>query len=227
MKPEDTEPQGGGKRPQDHTGNNLTGARTLSSLQELRAAVNECKRCPLWKAATQGVPGEGLVPSALMLVGEGPGDSEDLRGQPFVGPAGGVLDQALHAAGLDRRSVYISNAVKHFKFESRGKRRLHIKPSTGEIEACRWWLAEELRLVGPKLVMALGATAARAILGQPVTVSQTRGVPTRLSASAHLWVTIHPSLLLRITDEAQRHKEFDRFVQELKDALAWIAKNPS
>jgi DNA polymerase len=212
-------------RARDDEAGALTGARTLRSTDELRAAVNECKRCSLWKSATQGVPGEGPAPAALMLVGEAPGDSEDLQGHPFVGPAGAMLDRALQDAGLSRQTVYISNAVKHFKFEPRGKRRLHIKPSASEIEACHWWLAEELRLVAPKLVMALGGTAARALLGHPVTVSQMRGSPTPLSPTAHLWVTIHPSLLLRIPDDAQRRREYERFVQELKDATVWVEKN--
>jgi DNA polymerase len=142
-----------------------------------------------------------------------------------VGPAGAVLDRALYDAGLSRDSVYITNSVKHFKFEPRGKRRLHIKPSASEIEACHWWLSEELRLVAPKLVMALGGTAARALLGHAVTVSQVRGAPMRLTATAHLWVTIHPSFLLRIPDDAQRRSEYARFVQELHDALEWIAKH--
>jgi uracil-DNA glycosylase len=203
----------------------LTGARTLMSLTELRGAVNDCRRCTLWKSTTQAVPGEGVASSRLMLVGEAPGDSEDLQGHPFVGPAGAILDRALQDAGLGRDSVYITNSVKHFKFEPRGKRRLHIKPSASEIESCHWWLAEELRLVAPKLVMALGGTAARALLGHPVIVSQLRGSPTRLSSTAHLWVTIHPSFLLRITDDAQRRAEYARFVRELKDAIAWIAKH--
>ncbi|MGA9370060.1 MAG: UdgX family uracil-DNA binding protein, partial [Steroidobacteraceae bacterium] len=192
---------------------------------ELRGAVDACRRCMLWKAATHGVPGEGLAASRLMLVGEAPGDSEDLQGHPFVGPAGAILDRALQDAALGRESVYITNAVKHFKFEPRGKRRLHIKPSASEIEACHWWLGEELRLVAPKLVMALGGTAARALLGHPVIVSQLRGSPTRLSATAHLWVTIHPSFLLRITDDVQRRSEYARFVKELKDAVAWIERH--
>ena len=203
----------------------LTGARTLVSLEELRSAVNECRRCTLYQSTTQGVPGEGIAPSRLMLVGEAPGDSEDLQGHPFVGPAGAILDRALKDAGLGRGSVYITNAVKHFKFEPRGKRRLHIKPSASEIEACHWWLGEELRLVAPKLVMALGGTAARALLGHPVIVSQLRGAPIRLSATSHLWVTIHPSFLLRVPDDAQRRSEYARFVKELKDALAWIARH--
>ena len=162
-----------------------------------------------------------------MFVGEAPGDSEDLQGHPFVGPAGAVLTRALHDAGLERHTVYVSNAVKHFKFEPRGKRRLHIKPSATEIEACHWWLDEELRLVSPKLVIALGGTAARALLGHPVTVSQVRAAPMRLNAATHIWVTIHPSFLLRIPDDAQRRAEYARFVQELRDASAWISRTAS
>ena len=225
MTTEDPEPLARRARVGREEEGGLTGARTLVSLGELRGAVNECRRCTLWKATTQGVPGEGAVPARLMLVGEAPGDSEDLQGHPFVGPAGAILDRALHDAGLGRESVYITNAVKHFKFEPRGKRRLHIKPSASEIEACHWWLGEELRLVAPKLVMALGGTAARALLGHPVIVSQLRGAPIKLSAASYLWVTIHPSFLLRVPDDAQRRNEFARFVRELKDALAWIEKH--
>jgi uracil-DNA glycosylase len=223
MKSEDSEPAGQGQRATAQgTESGLTGARTLTSISELRPAVNECRRCMLWKSATQAVPGEGLAPSPLMLLGEAPGDSEDLQGHPFVGPAGAVLDRALKDAGLSRQTVYISNCVKHFKFELRGKRRLHIKPSATEIEACHWWLTEELRLVQPKLVMALGGTAARALLGHPVIVSQVRGTPAKLSASTAVWVTIHPSFLLRVPDENQRRIEYERFVKELRDALEWI-----
>jgi len=136
-----------------------TGTRHLNSIEELRTAVNECRRCPLWRPATQGVPGEGRAPAELMLVGEAPGDVEDEVGRPFAGPAGAVLDRALHEAGINRKTVFVSNAVKHFKFEQRGKRRLHMKPNAGEIKACNWWLAEELKLVRPKLVIALGDCA--------------------------------------------------------------------
>lgn len=223
MTSEDIEPLGRQTRPAE--ANAPTGARTLSSLAELREAVNGCRRCELWKAATQGVPGEGGLASSLMLLGEAPGDSEDLQGHPFVGPAGAMLDRALQDAGLSRETVYISNAVKHFKFEPRGKRRLHIKPAASEVQACGWWLSEELRLVAPKLVMALGGTAARALLGRPVIVSQLRGSPTRLSPTLHLWVTIHPSFLLRIPDEKRRHSEYQRFVRELTDARAWVTQH--
>ena len=203
----------------------LTGARTLKSTCELPQAINACKRCSLWKSATQGVPGEGKAPSGLMLVGEAPGDQEDLQGHPFVGPAGAMLERALEEAGMDRKSVYITNAVKHFKFEPRGKRRLHVKPSAGEIEACKWWLEQEMRLVSPKLVIALGATAARALLGRVVTIAQTRGSALPLSDTTDLWVTIHPSFLLRIPDERRRRAEYQRFVQELTEAHRWVNGN--
>jgi uracil-DNA glycosylase family protein len=198
--------------------------RKLTSTRELPEAVNACRRCGLWKTATQGVPGEGKAPSGLMLVGEAPGDSEDLQGHPFVGPAGAMLDRALEEAGMDRKSVYVTNAVKHFKFEPRGKRRLHVKPGAVEIQACNWWLEEELRLVSPKLVIALGATAARALLGRVVTIAETRGTPLPLNETTSLWVTIHPSFLLRIPDEERRHAEYKRFVEELTEAHRWIGK---
>jgi len=202
----------------------LTGAKTLTSTRELPDAVNSCRRCELWRSATQGVPGEGQAPCGLMFVGEAPGDSEDLKGHPFIGPAGAMLDRALEEAGMDRKSVYVTNAVKHFKFEPRGKRRLHVKPSVEEIHACNWWLTEELRLVSPKLVIALGATAARALLGRVVTIAQTRGSPIRLSDTTHLWVTIHPSFLLRIPDEDKKRAEYERFVQELTAANRWVSQ---
>jgi uracil-DNA glycosylase family protein len=209
----------------DPQANSLTGARSVASIDDLPQAVNACRRCDLWRSATQGVPGEGRSPSGLMLIGEAPGDSEDLKGHPFVGPAGGMLDRALQDAGMDRASVYVTNAVKHFKFEPRGKRRLHVKPSVSEIQACRWWLEEEIRLVAPKLIIALGATAARAILERTVTIAQTRGSPIPLPGGVYLWVTIHPSFLLRIPEEARKVAEYQRFVKELTEAHRWIAKN--
>ena len=227
MKPEDEQPSTRAKthvKGEDGT-QALTGARSLQSISELPEAIDACRRCTLWKTATHGVPGEGKAPSGLMLVGEAPGDSEDLKGHPFVGPAGAMLDRALVDAGMDRRSVYVSNAVKHFKFEPRGKRRLHVKPSAVEIEACKWWLEEELRLVSPKLVIALGATAARALLGRVVTIAQTRGSPIKLNDTMRLWVTIHPSYLLRIPEESRKRAEYQRFVHELTDAHRWINAN--
>jgi uracil-DNA glycosylase len=205
----------------------LVEGRVLGSLKELRKATNECRRCPLWRFATQGVPGEGPVPSSLMLVGEQPGDQEDVAGKPFVGPAGAILDRALYEAGIDRDKIYVTNAVKHFKFEPRGKRRLHAKPNTQEIQACNWWLAQELEHVKPRLIIALGATAARAVLGRTVTISSHRGVATSLADDRDAWVTVHPSYLLRIPDEVQRRAEYARFVQELEAAREWLQARPS
>jgi DNA polymerase len=199
--------------------------RHLNSLEELREAVNACRRCQLWRHATQGVPGEGPAPAEMMLVGEQPGDAEDKEGRPFVGPAGAILDRALHEAGIERKNVYVTNAVKHFKFEPRGKRRLHVAPNVGEIEACRWWLTEELKFVMPKLVIALGGTAARGVLGHSVTVSAMRGLPTPFSGTTHAWVTVHPSYLLRIPDDAQRRAEYARFVDDLEAAKDWVQKH--
>ena len=198
--------------------------RHLNSLSELREAVNACKRCALYRNATQGVPGEGPEKAELMLVGEQPGDSEDLEGHPFVGPAGAILDRAMRDAGIERKDVFVSNAVKHFKFEPRGKRRIHSKPNAGEIEACRWWLTEELKFVQPQLVIALGATAARSLLGHPVTVASMRGLPTPFTDAAHVWVTIHPSYLLRIPEQSQQRAEYSKFVQDLEGAGAWLKR---
>jgi len=199
--------------------------RHLNSLAELREATNACRRCTLWRDATQGVPGEGRERVQLMLVGEEPGDAEDQVGRPFVGPAGAILDRALHDAGIDRRAVYLTNAVKHFKFEARGKRRLHVTPNVPEIEACRWWLTEEIKFVAPQLIVALGGTAARSLLGHSVTVSSMRGLPTPFMGKTHMWVTVHPSYLLRIQDDSQQRAEYGRFVQELEDAQAWVARH--
>jgi len=199
----------------------------LHSLQELRSAVNACRRCGRWEHATQGVPGEGAAHAPLMLVGEVPGDAEDLAGHPFVGPAGALLDRALVEAGLERTETYVSNAVKHFGFELRGKRRLHMKPSISEIKACSVWLAEELRLVKPRLVVALGSTAARALLGKAVTITSLRARALALPppSSAHAWVTVHPSFLLRMPDENTRHEEQRRFIEDLRRAAAWLREH--
>jgi uracil-DNA glycosylase len=186
--------------------------------------VNACKRCGLWRNAMQGVPGEGPRKADVMLVGEQPGDQEDETGHPFVGPAGMILDRALKEAGITRKDVFVSNAVKHFKFEPRGKRRLHMKPNAEEIQACRWWLAEELKFVEPKIVVALGATAARSLLGRTVTVSSMRGLPTPFMETMHLWVTVHPSYLLRIPDHSAQRAEYAKFVHDLEGAAAWIKR---
>jgi uracil-DNA glycosylase len=194
------------------------GAFSPSNLVELGAAVQACRRCELWRHATQGVAGEGPRQAPLMLVGEQPGDQEDLQGRPFVGPAGAVLDRALAEAGLDREALWLTNAVKHFKFEPRGKRRIHAKPDAGEIEACRWWLDHELKLVRPKAVVALGATAGRAVFGRPMTVASARGRPMMLKSGAAGLLTVHPSYLLRLRDAADKARAFDLLVADLRAA---------
>ena len=197
-----------------------------SGLVALRREAEGCRRCPLYKDATRTVFGEGKPGAALMLIGEQPGDREDLAGRPFVGPAGGVLDRALADAGWNREAVYVTNAVKHFKFRMRGKRRLHQKPDAYEIERCRWWLDRERVLVAPRLMLALGATAARALLGRTVTISRTRGKVIELTEpAAPLMVTVHPSYLLRIRDARDKELEYGRFVADLAAAKAWLKEN--
>jgi len=197
-----------------------------SGLAALRREAEGCRRCPLYKDATRTVFGEGKPGAALMLIGEQPGDREDLAGRPFVGPAGGVLDRALADAGWNREAVYVTNAVKHFKFRMRGKRRLHQKPDAYEIERCRWWLDRERVLVAPRLMLALGATAARALLGRTVTISRTRGKVIELTEpAAPLMVTVHPSYLLRIRDARDKEIEYGRFVADLAAAKAWLKEN--
>jgi uracil-DNA glycosylase len=187
-------------------------------LAKLADDVDACRRCPLWRNATQGVAGEGRARAVVMMVGEQPGDKEDQAGHPFVGPAGRVLDQAIKDAGLARKAVYITNAVKHFKNEPRGKRRIHKKPNTTEIEACRWWLDQEMALIHPEVIVALGATAARAILRRPVKIGQTRGKPVETEAGASIFVTIHPSYLLRLRDAVSRQAQYRAFVADLRRA---------
>ncbi len=176
-----------------------------------------CRRCALWEPATQTVFGEGPADARMMMVGEQPGDQEDLAGRPFVGPAGKLLDRAIIEAGIDRRTVYVTNAVKHFKFEPRGKRRIHQKPDQSEIVACSGWLSAERRIVAPVLLVMLGATAARAVLGRTVTISRERGRPIALDNSQGL-VTVHPSYLLRLPDEEAKIREYAAFVADLRQA---------
>ncbi|WP_448580430.1 UdgX family uracil-DNA binding protein [Thermaurantiacus sp.] len=192
-------------------------APTLARLAE---SARDCSLCPLHGPATQTVFGEGPADARLMLVGEQPGDMEDLEGRPFVGPAGKLLDRALAEAGIDRTRCYVTNAVKHFKFEARGKRRIHQSPSPAEIEACRWWLDQELDLVAPALVLLLGASAARAVLGRPVTVGRERGRPIPLGARRTAFLTVHPSYLLRIESQEVAEAEYGRFVADLQAARA-------
>jgi uracil-DNA glycosylase len=192
--------------------------KPVKSLKALAAAEADCTRCPLYKNATQAVPGEGPGHAAFMLVGEQPGDKEDLAGKPFVGPAGHLLDQALADAGIERDETYITNAVKHFKHEMRGKRRLHKRPNNYEIERCKIWLDNERSLVKPATVIALGVTAARSLTGKTVTISKLRKTPLTLADGTMLVVTVHPSALLRIEDEADKHAAYRDFVADLKAA---------
>jgi probable DNA metabolism protein len=193
-----------------------------ATLTEARAAALHCRRCPLWETATQTVFGEGPEGARLMLVGEQPGDREDLAGVPFVGPAGKMLDRALEEAGIPRREVYVTNAVKHFKFEPRGKFRLHKTPDAPEIAACRWWLETERALVQPRLTVALGASAAQALIGRKVTIGRERGRLGALPDGGALWITVHPSYLLRLPDEVARAREYERFVADLGSAWTWL-----
>lgn len=197
------------------------GGDVIAAWHALQQEAVGCALCPLHANATQTVFGQGPVDAALMFVGEQPGDQEDLAGEPFVGPAGQVFDRALTAAGIDRAQTYVTNAVKHFKFEPRGKRRIHATPTVGEISACRWWLEQERALIKPRLTIALGATAARALLGRPVTISRERArlidLPGQGGAA---WITVHPSSILRLPDEQAREPAFRQFVDDLAAAKA-------
>jgi DNA polymerase len=186
------------------------------SIATIADDAKDCRRCPLYRFATQTVFGEGPVHAPVMLVGEQPGDQEDLQGRPFVGPAGRILDRALADAGVKRSRVYVTNAVKHFKFEPRGKRRLHKKPNAGEIEACKWWLDQELDIIKPALTVALGATAARALAGRAMPINASRGHLVEFRDGLPGLVTIHPSFLLRMPDPDVKEQEYRRFVQDLR-----------
>jgi uracil-DNA glycosylase len=187
----------------------------VTSLKELRAEAAGCRACPLWKTGTQTVFGEGSARATVMLVGEQPGDQEDKAGRPFVGPAGRVLDEALEAAGIDRGSAYVTNAVKHFKWEARGKRRIHAKPSWSEVAACSRWLDAELEAVRPPVLVCLGATAAQALLGRDFRVTRQRGTWVESDLAEHVTATIHPSAILRQRTDEDRHKEMEAFVNDL------------
>ena len=197
----------------------------IKTLAQLRVAEAECTRCPLYKDATQVVPGEGPSHAKFMLVGEQPGDKEDLAGKPFVGPAGRILDQALEDASIPRKETFVTNAVKHFKHEMRGKRRLHKRPNAYEIERCKWWNDVERLIVKPEIVVALGATAARSLIGRVVTITKVRGAPIDLHDGSRLVVTIHPSALLRTQDEAEKRQKYQEFVKDLKAAARLVFKS--
>src|SRR5689334_6551902 len=186
------------------------------TLPKLRAAAAGCRACPLWENATQTVFGAGSSRSAVMLVGEQPGDREDREGAPFVGPAGRILDEALALARIDRRAAYVTNAAKHFKWEPRGNRRIHAKPSWGELAACRPWLEAELAVVRPRVLVCLGATAAQSLLGRQFRVTKQRGEWLDSDLADRVTATIHPSAILRQRDDESRHKEMQAFVKDLK-----------
>jgi len=193
---------------------------SVKSLRQLAEAEETCTRCPLYRDATQAVPGEGPGHAPFMLVDEQPGDKEDLAGKPFVGPAGRLLDQALQDAGIKRTESFVTNAVKHFKHEMRGKRRLHKRPDNYEIERCKIWLDLERSLVKPDTIVALGVTAARSLTGRTLTIGRVRGRPIAMADGTRLMVTIHPSALLRIEDDDERHAAYQSFVADLKAARA-------
>ena len=193
------------------------------TLNTLKRAVQDCKGCSLWQHATQAVLGEGTTKAQLMFVGEQPGDQEDQQGRPFVGPAGRLLDKALEEAGIDRQAVYVTNAVKHFKFTPQGKRRIHKKPNAGEIAACKPWLEAELESAQPRMLICLGATAAQALLGRSFRVTRDRGRLIDSPLAPMVLATIHPSAILRAADDESRQVEMKRFVEHLQvaaDALA-------
>lgn len=186
------------------------------TLQSAREAAKHCRACDLWKRGTQTVFGEGASHARVLFIGEQPGDKEDLEGRPFVGPAGAMLDKALVEAGIDRKQTYVTNAVKHFKWEPRGKRRIHKKPNSLEIAACRPWLDVEIELVKPEVVVCLGATAARSLLGRSFRVTQQRGQLMPFSTAPFVLATVHPSSILRAPDEESRHREYELFVNDLR-----------
>jgi uracil-DNA glycosylase len=193
------------------------------TLEGVRAVAAGCKACDLYKRGTQTVFGEGPKRAEIMLVGEQPGDAEDLAGHPFVGPAGKLLDRALAEAGIDRHVVYVTNVVKHFKWEPRGKRRIHAKPNAGEISACRPWLETEIALLRPRVLICLGATAAQALLGKTFRVSKQRGEFVESSLAPLVTATVHPSSILRAPDEEARRAEMGQFVADLKRVASALA----
>lgn len=197
-----------------------------ASLDQVRQSAAGCKACDLWKLGTQTVFGEGARHAKVMFVGEQPGDKEDLAGRPFVGPAGAVLDKALAAAGIAREDIYITNAVKHFKWEPRGKRRIHKKPNALEVAACRPWLDAEIELTKPEVVVVMGATAAQALLGKNFKVTQERGKLLDSDLAPTVIATVHPSSILRAPDDEARHAEMARFIDDIRVVAGAIQKRP-
>jgi uracil-DNA glycosylase family protein len=197
-----------------------------ATLASLREAASGCRACPLWESGTQTVFGEGAAGARVMLVGEQPGDREDVEGRPFVGPAGRLLDKALEEAGIDRTAVYLTNVVKHFKWEARGKRRIHKRPNADEVAACRPWLEAEIETVRPEMVVCLGATAAQALLGSSFRVSRQRGQFVESLLGPILTATVHPSSILRAPDEAAREAEYQAFVRDLRAIAEALEAGP-
>ena len=204
-------------------GDAFAGTEPPLDLAAVSAGISLCRRCPIGCNGTRAVPGEGPHRASVMIVGEQPGDHEEEQGRPFVGPAGQLLDQALASAGIDRSSVYLTNAVKHFKFTQQGTRRLHQNPSASEIDMCRWWLERERELVQPRLILTLGASALRGITGRSQSVQQSRTAPRKLADGTQLWSTVHPSYLLRL-DGLGRRKEAQRFAADLAQVSEQIAQ---
>jgi len=206
------------------------GAGRERTLDDLRASARGCRACPLWRRATQTVFGAGAAHARLVLVGEQPGDEEDRQGLPFVGPAGRLLGEALAAAGIDRGETYVTNAVKHFKWEpaeGRGKRRIHKKPNAAEVRACHPWLQAEIAAIRPEVIVCLGATAAQALLGAAFRVTKQRGLPLAFGAGARIVATVHPSAILRAPDSETRRIEMQRFVADLRVARDLLTARPS
>jgi uracil-DNA glycosylase family protein len=204
----------------------MASGRPDDKIENLRREAASCRACPLWKDATQTVFGEGPADAEIMFVGEQPGDREDSEGRPFVGPAGRLLDKALAEAGVDRRRVYVTNAVKHFKFEPRGKRRLHKRPNASEIKICRHWLFDEIEAIRPGLVVALGATAALSLAGRALRVQTNRGAIFNMENGLRIFVTIHPSALLRLRDEEEKRSGYASFVNDLR-SIERLAEPPA
>lgn len=196
----------------------MTAETIPASPEALARAEAGCTRCPLYRNATQVVPGEGPATARLMVVGEQPGDREDLAGRPFVGPAGRIFDAALEQAGIPRKDLFVTNAVKHFKFARRGKRRLHQRPNAGEVDACKWWLDQERALVRPAVLVAMGTTAIRGVYGKAMTITSLRGKTAHTDDGTPVIATIHPSYLLRIPEAGRRQQETDAFINDLRRA---------